>query len=193
MQREAPGVRLKIHEGFSDQIERLRVTGDVDVGVYSKFHAGDVTDDRALFVSTMVLAAPRSMPELPAEIDFADLARYPLVMPGAPNGLRTTFEAVARRLQVTLNVLIDTASAAAQNEICEHCGCYMIKAQEALSDENVKGRFTASLIVNPRIQREIVLATTQQRPLSRAARQVADGVSAILGRLPRREQRAGTG
>jgi LysR family transcriptional regulator, nitrogen assimilation regulatory protein len=187
LRRSAPDIRLKIHEGFSDQVERLRLAGDVDVGIYSKFHDGEVADARALFVSTMVLAAPSSMPALPERIDFADLGKYRLVMPAAPNGLRTTFETIARRMQVSLDVMIDTASVTAQNEICEHCGCYMIKALEAVSDAAGRARFTSAQIVNPTVQREIVLHTTQQRPLSRAAREVVAEVGAILGRLSRRD------
>lgn len=188
LRRDAPGIRLKIHEGFSYQIERLRLAGDVDVGIYSKFQEGETKDDHALFVSYMVLAAPGSAPPIPAEMDFSELAKYPLVMPAPPNGLRTTFETVARRLQITLNVVIDTDSVTAQTQICEHCGCYMIKALETISEARAKGTYMTSLIVNPKIQRHFVLVTTHQRPLSRAAREVANRVNAILGRLSRREK-----
>src|SRR3546814_7517891 len=34
--REAPGIRLRVIEGFSDQIKRWLAVGDVEVGIYSK-------------------------------------------------------------------------------------------------------------------------------------------------------------
>jgi LysR family transcriptional regulator, nitrogen assimilation regulatory protein len=85
-------------------------------------------------------------------------------------------------------VVIDTDSVTTQMLICEHYGCYMIKALEAISEQRAKGEYTTSLIVNPKIQRHIVVVTTQDRPLSRAAREVATCVNTILGRLSHRKK-----
>jgi LysR family transcriptional regulator, nitrogen assimilation regulatory protein len=61
-----------------------------------------------------------------------------------------------------------------------NCGCYMIKAPHTIADEKHKGIFVSSVIRNPYISRHVVLVTGQQKPLSRAAREVAARVTLIL-------------
>ncbi len=106
--RDVPGIRLRIYEGFSDQIERWRLGGDIEVGIRSKYREGPTKSDAALFATQLVLVAPGSAPPPPPEMEFADLAQYALVLPAIPNGLRTILEGIARRLRISLNVVVDT-------------------------------------------------------------------------------------
>jgi LysR family nitrogen assimilation transcriptional regulator len=132
----------------------------------------------------LVLVTPGSVSPPPPEVEFADLAQYALVLPAIPNGLRTILEGIARRLRISLNVVVDTDSFVAQKQICQHCGYYLINEPHIIAEELAKGVFTTSLIVNPYVERYFELVTTQQRPLSRAAREVANRVTAILKQLP---------
>jgi LysR family nitrogen assimilation transcriptional regulator len=177
---EAPGIRLRIYEGFSDQIERWLSSGDVEIGLYSRYRELGETTGPALFTSQLVLGAHRDAPPLPPSMPFASLERLPLVLPAIPNGLRTIVEDIARRLRFSLNVVVDADSILAQKQISEHCGCYMIKAPHIMAEESALGMFRTSLIVSPTIERYVVLATTQQRPISRAGREVAGRVTALL-------------
>jgi DNA-binding transcriptional LysR family regulator len=180
LRSETPGIRLRIYEGFSDQIERWLSSGDVEVGLYSRYREkGEVTGP-ALFTSQLVLAAHRDMPALPSHVPFHELRHLPLVLPALPNGLRAIAEDIARRLRISLNVMVDADSILAQKQISEHCGCYMIKAPHIMAEESALGMFRTAIIVDPVIERYVVIATTQQRPLSRAAREVADRVTALL-------------
>ena len=180
LRRDMPGIRLRIYEGFTDQIERWLSSGEVDVAAYSKYREGDSLDDSVLLASYMRLTAPPTAPPMPAQIDFAELANYSLVLPALPNRSRAHFEAIARSLNISLNVIVDTDSIVTQKRICEQCGCYMITAP--ISGFPAEDNFATSLIVHPAIQRYVVLETTHSRPLSQAARVVADRVAAILTR-----------
>jgi DNA-binding transcriptional LysR family regulator len=185
LKRDLPGIRLIVREGFSDQIERLRLSGLVDIGLYSRFREGISGNSKSLVVSGMVLAAARDAPPLPATVPFASLPDYPLVMPAQPHKLRMLFESISRRLGITLNIALETDSLIAQKQACERCGCYMIKSPEAIAEESGKGFYSTSLIVNPTVHSSIVLVTTQQHPLSRAAREVSKRLTAILKSLNR--------
>lgn len=187
LKENLPGIRLSIREGFSDQIERWRVAGAVDVGIFSNFRTldgeGDVDTTPALFASNLVLVAPATGAPLPAQVQFDDLEKYPLAMPAAPNGLRNIFEDIARRRNMFLDVAIESNSLVVQKQLCLGCGCFLIKAPETIEDEIDAGIYQASPICDPSIQRYLQLSTTQQRPLSRAAREVASRMTAILKRL----------
>ena len=177
---ELPGIHLRIYEGFSEQIERWLSEGIVDVGTYSKYKEGIIKDDTLMLNSRLVLAGVASRCDLPAEIDFERLADYPLVLPALTNGLRMCVDAVARRTKVELTVVAEADSILAQKEMTLNCGCYMIKAPHTIADERRKGVFASSVIRNPYISRHVVLVTGQQKPLSRAAREVAARVMSIL-------------
>lgn len=180
---EEPGIKLRIREGFSDQIERWLAAGAVEIGLVSKYReVGQVTEP-IISSSPLVLARPRSLGPMPHTVDFAEIDGKPLVLPMHPNGLRVAVEAVARRLRFSLSVIVDAESILAQKLIAEHCGCYMIKAAQTLSD--LGETFASSIIVNPGIQRYVVIQTSQQRPLTKATREVASRIAAIVRQVPR--------
>ncbi|MCP8939981.1 LysR family transcriptional regulator [Alsobacter sp. SYSU M60028] len=186
LRRDLPDVRLRIYEGFSDQIERWLSEGDIEVGIYSKYREADGDTQGLLVASHLVLAGPSDGPPLPRETPVAELGRYPLILPALPNGLRMAVESAARSRRVSLNVVVDADSIVAQKQVAERCGCYMIKAPHTIVEDAASNRFTSSAIVEPRILRHAVLVTTQQRPLSRAGREVAARATAILRAIPSR-------
>lgn len=181
-----PGIRLTIYEGFSGQIERWLSTGRVEIGLYTAYREEAGKQDAALYPSRLVLVAPKSVTVLPAKIPFSDLAKFPLVLPPLPNGLRMIVESTARRKHISFDVVVDVGSVVAQKQIAEHCGCYTIKSPHTIADELARGIFATSLIVDPIIQRYVVLATTRQRPVSRAAREVTQRIGALLRSQSRR-------
>lgn len=186
LRAELPGIHLRIHEGFSDQITRWIAGGTVDIGIYSKYKEGRPAGDGTLLLeSPLVLAGAAGNCDLPAEIDFARLAGFPLVLPVVTNGLRMIVDAIARKLKVSLRVVVDAESTLAQKAIAARCGCFMIKAPHTIADEKAKGVYSTSVIRAPYIQRHVVLVTGQQRPLNRASREVAARLTAILRALPR--------
>ena len=180
MRDQAPGVRLRVFEGFSDRIERWLANGSVEVGVFSKYREANQPGEPSLFTSPLMLASPPSMPSGPKTVDFEDLADMPFVLPTVPNGLRMMIEMVARRFRFSLKVLVDAESTTAQKLIAEECNCHMIKALHTIVDDQASGRFHTALIVNPTIFRHVVLHTTQYRPLTRAGKMVAEEAAAIL-------------
>lgn len=179
LRRDLPGIRIRVFEGFSEQIERWLAEGNVDVAIYSKYREGE-SSGSALLDSRLVLAGAAEGWTLPKEIDFRRLAEFPLVLPEATNGLRAIVDSIARRMKVSLNVVADADSILAQKEMAMRCGCYMIKAPLTIAGEESSGVFASSVIRNPSINRYVVVMTGQQKPLSRAGREVASRTTAIL-------------
>jgi DNA-binding transcriptional LysR family regulator len=180
LRRECPGIRLRIYEGFSEQIERWLSEGIVDVGIYSRYKEGSLEGNALMLNSQLVLVGVAARWDLPDEINFEQLANFPLVLPALTNGLRMAVDAVARRLKVELTVVAEADSILAQKEMTLNCGCYMIKAPLTIADEKHNGIFASSVIRNPHINRHVVLVTGQQKPLSRASREVAARVMSVL-------------
>ena len=102
------------------------------------------------------------------------------MLPLANNGLRVMIDAIARRMKVTLDVVLDANSTVAQKQAAARCGCFMIKAPHTIAEEQSRGEVVTSVICAPYINRHVVLVTGRQKPLSRAARDVADRITQIL-------------
>lgn len=184
LRRERPSIHLTIHEGFSDQIERWLAEGYIDIGLHSRYWEGELSAVPVSLASRLVLAGSAENP-LPPEIEFAQLADYPLVLPPTTNGLRAIIDSVARRLKVQLRIAAVSDSIIGQKEAAIRCGCFMIKAPHAIADAQTSHLLSTSVICSPYVNRHIVMATGRQRPLSRAARDVAGRIAETLRRLSR--------
>jgi LysR family transcriptional regulator, nitrogen assimilation regulatory protein len=186
LREELPGIRLSVHEAFSDQIERWLSAGEVEVGICNRYSKGNSTVRDSLFASPLVLAAASSAPRAPAEVPFRSLPKYPLVLSAGSNSILGLVLGIARSMQLSLNILMHADTIHAQKHICEIWGCYTVKGAELSSLTGEEGFFQTSLIVDPPLYRHALLITSQQRPLSRAAREVARRVTKILKALPGR-------
>ncbi len=180
LRRELKGIRMRVYEGFSEQIEHWLSEGIIDVGIYSKYKEGSLNSGGLMLHSHLVLVGVATRWDLADEIDFDRLADFPLVLPALTNGLRMAVDAVARRRKVELTIVAEADSILAQKEMTLNCGCYMIKAPHTIANEKRDNVFASSVIRNPSINRHVVLITGQQKPLSRAAREVAARATSIL-------------
>ncbi|MFO1151676.1 MAG: LysR family transcriptional regulator [Alsobacter sp.] len=171
-----PGIRLRLLEGFSDQIERWVSEGHVDIGLLSKYKSVKSGHEDVLFRADLMLVGPPGGPALKDETRFAALSGLPLVLPSMPNGLRTVLEETARRHKVELNVVVEADSLGAQREIVRRCGCYSVMAREAVRSVSPTDQLPGSRLVGASLERYVVLVTTQQRPLSKAARVILQAI-----------------
>lgn len=171
---QAPGIRLKILEGFSDQVERWLSDGTVDIGLLSRYREPKPGQAEPLFRSQLVLVRAASEARPPEVVRFEDLAGLPLVLPSHPNGLRIILEDTARRLNIELDVVMEADSLSAQCEVVRQCGCYSVIASQAL--ESFGQGLAGSRLEQPELARYAIVSTTQQRPLSRAARVVLQAI-----------------
>lgn len=180
LQRGFPGIRLKLHEAFTLQIEKWLASGEVDIAILSKHReavGGTRTD---LFNSEMYLATPNITCGLPPETRFRDLKDLPLVLPALPNRMRAYFEGTAARLGITFNVIAETDSVPTQYSICRECNAYMLIAPPFIRSDPTMGRYATSLITDPSIERYGQLITTTQRPASRATLTVVDCIQLLI-------------
>ncbi len=166
----APGIRLRILEGFSDQVERWLSEGTVDIGLLGRYRPPRPGQDEALFRARLILLRGETAPDLPERIPFAALAGLPMVLPSHPNALRVLIEETARKHRVPINVVLEADSLEAQREVVRACGCYTVVAAQALEGVGHARELIGSLIEEPQLIRYATLMVTQQRPLSRASR-----------------------
>lgn len=176
----APGIRLRVLEGFSDQIERWIAEGRADIGLLSKYRTFRPGHDDVLLRTALLLVRSRRTPATDDPIDFRTLANLPLVLPSPPNGLRLLLEEMARKHKVTLNIVIEADSLAAQRQIVRECGCYSIMAAQALKDPESSNELVGSAITGAEFVRYVTIVTSQQHPMTKASRVVLQQIRRIV-------------
>lgn len=181
VRRAYPNVFLRMMEGYSLRNEEWLADGRVDIAILSRYRKVRSQREELMVVSDLSLVGPQNASTERRTIGFRELAKLPLVLPSSPNGLRVAVNAVARRLKLELNIVAEADSFEAQKAIVSSQRCYMVLTPQTVEREVASGLFRASTIVNPKIPRLVVMATTTHRPLSRAAREV----TAILRKLIR--------
>ena len=169
-----PQIELRLMEGFSGNIEEWLASGKADVGVLSRYggvHAART--DEALNAADLYLVAPAGdlLTSRP-QVDFAELAHLPLVLPGLPDGLRLMLAETSKKSETPINVAVEVDSLTAMKEIVAGGSGYTILTRQAVHFEVAQKRLQVSLIVNPTLSRTLVLSTSVHRPMTLASRAV---------------------
>ncbi|MBO9353307.1 LysR family transcriptional regulator [Bordetella petrii] len=174
MRRSYPGIKLHIFEGSGGQIDQWLVSGHLDIGMPYRYGKPSPSDADTLITLGSCLIGPAGDTLTQAgELPFARLDRLPLVLPSAPSGVRMLLDQLAKRANIALNVIVEADSTQLQKAIVETGEAYTVLPRHPVAAELKTGRLQAATLVDPVIERRVVLAMTAVRPSSLAVRTVA--------------------
>jgi DNA-binding transcriptional LysR family regulator len=184
MRNVAPAVRLHFTEGFSGSLDEQLLSGRLDLAVINRYGSSpDRGEDILGYVETYLVGSAGNPISAAKTITFKELANLPLVLPAAPNGLRSILDQYARQKGVSLNVALEVDTLSAMKDVALTGVAFTILPLLAVRQEVSEGRLSATRIVNPGIRRTIALSITKQRPLSRAARITVARVRKLVSEL----------
>lgn len=118
---------------------------------------------------------------LAGTIAFAELAAYPLVMPGPRDGVRQQVLATAKRLAMPLHVTLDVSSVSMMKNMVAQGDAAAVMPYGNVVDEIVRGRIVGLRIVQPPLKRTLYLV----RPARRAAFADEQGMLQLIARIGR--------
>jgi DNA-binding transcriptional LysR family regulator len=176
-----PAIRLKILEGSSGQVEEWLADARVDIAILYRYGNAQPEDERALATVDSHLIGARgdrltSAPEVP----FAALHDLPFILPGAPNGLRTALDAVARQEHITLTPVIEADSLPLMRSTVAEARLYTVLPIHAVWTEVQEGKLQASRIVSPTLKRIVSMAMARSKGPARAVSAVAAEIVSIV-------------
>ena len=167
-----PQVELHFCEAASSQLDEYLEQGRIDLATLLQEHDGAIPDrGRELTCMTLELVGPIGSPltKTPT-ICFKELDNVPLIVPSAGHPLRLRLAKLAKEHGVSLQITVEADSIRLQHEVCLGGGGYALTS--GLNQHvTIPGLATAT-IVDPKIFRSIVLATTLRRPDTLAVREV---------------------
>ena len=185
--REAfPDILLHLAEGFSGHVAEWLSTGRVDIGIVYQAPRLAMLTSEPLFSDELILLGAADDPAGlgGTSVDTARLAEIPLILPAQPHGLRLLIDSELEKLGLTPRVEFEVEAMPSTLSLVEQGIGYTVLSEGAVKHLLNAGRIRAWSLVNPTIKRELMLATSTQRPMSVATRLVTrlirDEVQAIL-------------
>ena len=175
-----PGVRLHLVEGASAQLEEHLREGRLDMAVVLREHPDDVGDARILArVPLHLVGRHGDETVMQADVPLAKLSGLPLVVPSRPHLLRARLDRLADEHGLRLNVVTEADSVPLQCEVVAAGGGYAIMSIAGIMD----ARLASTPIVQPALERFVVLAVSPRRPHTRATREVHRLIAALADGL----------
>jgi LysR family nitrogen assimilation transcriptional regulator len=172
---EMPKVSLKVIEGLSGHVHEWLSTGRIDVAVLYNAPKTSTLLTEPLIEEDLFLIGPakgKGQPE-GRVVTASALAALPLTLPGHPHGLRELVESALAKVDIVPNVVWEIDAHTSMLQLAEDGVAYTILPYAAVHPFTVSGRLRVWEIVEPRISRQLVLATSTQRPVTQTTRALA--------------------
>lgn len=186
LRAEYPGISLKVLEGSSGQVEEWLADARVDIAILYRYAPTLPEGEQSLAViDSYLIGPPRDRLTAGGEIAFDRLHELPFILPSAPNGLRTSLDAMARQRHITLAPVIEADSLPLQRALVETEGLYTVLPIHAVWGELREGRLSAARIVDPSLQRTIALASGKSKGPPKAVQAVASLIAGIVNDMAR--------
>lgn len=176
-----PGIRLKILEGSSGQVEEWLADSRIDIAIlyrYSKSAPG--SRHNLATVDSYLIGAKGDRLTAAPTVPFGKLDNLPFILPGVPNGLRTTLDALARQERITLMPVIEADSLPLMRSVVAETGIYTVLPLHAVWTELRYGTLQAARIVDPTVERYVSMELAQSKGPSRAVTAVANEIAQTM-------------
>lgn len=179
-----PGINLKILEGSSGQVEEWLADARVDIAILYRYGANLSEFEQSLATVDSYLIGPHG-DRLTAgtEVPFASLNELPFILPGAPNGLRTALDFMARQHHISLAPVIEADSLPLQKSLVADEGLYTVLPLHAVWNDVAEGRVQAARIIDPPFQRTVAMATAKSKGPGKAVSAVASRIVQIVDEM----------
>jgi LysR family nitrogen assimilation transcriptional regulator len=176
-----PGIQLKILEGSSGQVEEWLADARVDIAILYRYGKAAPEMEQALAtVDSYLIGAAGDRLTKAAEVPFSALHELPFILPGAPNGLRTALDAIARQERITLVPAIEADSLPLMRSTVAEARLYTVLPVHAVWSEVQDGRLQAAKIISPEVQRIVSMAMARSKGPAKGVSAVAAEIVSIV-------------
>lgn len=169
-----PGIRLRVLEGYSGQVEEWLAAQRVDIAVHNRYRRGRVANAEAILRADTHLIIRSSHPiARRREVPLRELAEVPLALPVRPNSLTNLLTGLAAAQHFDLDIRLEASSTPLIGEAIRASDLATISPAQVFAREIASGEFSAVRIVRPTIEQTTWMSFGSHRALSAAAQIVA--------------------
>jgi LysR family nitrogen assimilation transcriptional regulator len=165
-----PAASISVAEGLSVQVREWLLAGRIELAMLYDPPPSPQLTYESVFREELVLAAASSRrPPLPARVTVAQLRDYPLILPSAPNAIRSLVESVCRAHGTHLQVAAEVDAVHTIVELAAQGQACAILPRSAVRGSQSPPGLAVATIISPRIRNDLVLASPRNRPATRLA------------------------
>jgi LysR family nitrogen assimilation transcriptional regulator len=159
-------------EGFSGHVLEWLTTGRIDVAVLYNAPRTSALVTEPLLTDELYLLGPVGDPAGAGKSTVAasQLARLPLILPSRPHGLRVLVDDFLAGIGVEPNVQVEIDAMPSTLSLVESGIGYTILSYSSVHHLIEAGRIRHWSLVSPTMTRSLVVGTSTQRPVTKAAR-----------------------
>ncbi|GAA4341376.1 LysR substrate-binding domain-containing protein [Pigmentiphaga soli] len=172
---EYPQVSLGVTEGFSGHVLEWLIDARIDVAIlYNAPRISTLAAD-PLVTDELILLGPVADPAGAGngQVEAERLSRIPLILPSRPHGLRVVVDECLMKAGIRPNIQVEIDAMPSTLMLVERGVAYTILSYSCVHHLVQAGRIRYWPIVEPTLTRTMVLATSTQRPVTKAARVLA--------------------
>ena len=186
MRKRYPAISLKVFEGSNGQVDEWLADSRVDIAILYRYGPSSPSMEEPLaVVDSYLIGAPGDALTAGPEVAFDALDGLPFVLPGAPNGVRTALDLMARQHHVTLAPVIEADSLPIQKQLVASERLFTVLPLHAVWNEVGDKRLQAARIVDPPFQRTISMAMSKSKGPGRAVSAVASLAIDLVAEMAR--------
>ncbi|MFM9974663.1 MAG: LysR family transcriptional regulator [Beijerinckiaceae bacterium] len=175
-----PKVSLRVSEGMSGHIQEWVISGRLDLAILYTDDAIEGLKIEKIIDEDLCIISRYDPSGSLADVPFADLWQYPLVLPGPDHGLRRSIEKVRLATKGVLTIAVEVDSLPHLKRLAIEGELHTILPQAACREEVSLGQLSARRIVNPNLRRPIALARSTNRPSSLATQSINELLRALV-------------
>ena len=187
LRERLPGIRLRVLEDYSGQVEEWLASGRVEIAIYNRYRRGSVPGAEPLMRTEMHLITRRGSPLVSRrEIALRALAEVPLAVPVYPNSLTSLLTGLAAAQHFGLDIKFESGSTSLTKEAILSSGLATISPPDVFAREIETGELGSARIVRPAIWQTTWMSVSSHRPPSAAGAAVVRLIGALAKRRPAR-------
>lgn len=180
LQRRAPKVKPHIVEAMSGYLLEWLHSGRLDAAILFDSQQLSGLRSTVLGVESMYLVGPPDSFTQGQVVTLARLPRYPLIIPGRMHGMNLLIRRAAGQAGVTLDIRVEVDSVAEMVSLVKGGYGYTVLARMGFHRELEEGKVSVAHIERPKIERTLVGATVESRPLTQGTALLMEGAETIL-------------
>jgi len=163
-----PRAVISVLEGLSVPLRESLVAGRLDLALLFDPPASPQLRYTTLMRERLLLVAPPGT-ALPARVGLATLPRYPMVLPSAPNAIRSLVDAALQQRRITLDVIAEVGAVQTVLKLVAQGVGHTLVPESALRGADLP----SAPVGPPAVWNTLVLATPVARPATRLTRETA--------------------
>ena len=164
--KKLPRAMISLVEVLSLSLREGLIAGKIDVGVLFDPAPTPLLSYENLMREKLVLVAPKAT-QLKEQVGLAELANYPMILPGAPNPIRNLVDAVLLPRQISLTVVAEVGAVSTALTLVQNGVACSILPSSAIRRRTDISNLKIAQIGPPAMWNSLVLAIPTARPMNR--------------------------